>query len=224
MIRTLNEASPIAFGLMDYWSFDGWFALKIRQAEHGAPALEKTVFPGIELRLSAPMQGRLNAHVLFSNEISDQHLKDFLSGLKLELINQPLSPDALIDYARFAGADKLASHGFDKSKVVSDETEALRAGSEIAEVNVDSYKEAIRNVPGAGQSDLCPSPPMTDWTQSSGTITTPTRWGYFIVTDFRDAKIGFVVGVLRRRNRDQQEMVRQFPGSAERHSPARRFG
>ncbi|MBZ9810948.1 MULTISPECIES: TrlF family AAA-like ATPase [unclassified Mesorhizobium] len=148
MIRVLNEATPIAFGLMDYWSFDGWFALKTRQAEHGAPALEKTVFPGIELRLSAPMQGRLNAHVLFSNEISDQHLKDFLSGLKLELISQPLSPDALIDYARFAGADKLASHGFDKSKVASDETEALRAGSEIAEVNVDSYKEAIRNVPG----------------------------------------------------------------------------
>jgi len=148
MIRALNEAAPIAFGLMDYWSFDGWFALKSRQTQHGAPALEKTVFPGIELRLSAPMEGRLNAHVLFSNEISDQHLRDFLSRLELELINQPLSPDALIAYARYVGADKLANHGLDKGKVASDRDEALRAGCTIAEIKVDSYKEAIRHVPG----------------------------------------------------------------------------
>lgn len=148
MIRALNDAAPIAFGLMDYWSFDGWFALKRRQTEGGAPALEKTVFPGIELRLMAPMDGRLNAHVLFSNEINDQHLRDFLSRLKLELINQPLSRDALIAYARYVGADKLANHGFEKSKIDSDEVEAFRAGCMVAEVNVDSYKEAIRQVPG----------------------------------------------------------------------------
>ncbi|MGI6852081.1 TrlF family AAA-like ATPase [Mesorhizobium sp. 1B3] len=148
MIRALNEAPPIAFGLMDYWSFDGWLALKTRLTQSGAPVLEKAVFPGIELRLAAPMEGRLNAHVLFSNETPDQHLKDFLSRLKLELINQPLSPNALIEYARYAGADKLIKHGFDKTKVASDEEEALAAGCKIAEVNVDSYKEAIRLVPG----------------------------------------------------------------------------
>ncbi|CCB63357.1 TrlF family AAA-like ATPase [Hyphomicrobium sp. MC1] len=148
MIRALDEARPIAFGLMDYWTFDGWFALKARQTQQGAPALTKTVFPGIELRLSAPMEGRLNAHVLFSNEINDQHLRDFLSRLTLELINQPLSPAALIEYARYAGADKLAKHGFDKRRIASDDADALRAGCEIAEVNVDSYKEAIRHVPG----------------------------------------------------------------------------
>lgn len=133
MIRALNDAAPIAFGLMDYWSFDGWFALKRRQTEGGAPALEKTVFPGIELRLLAPMDGRLNAHVLFSNEINDQHLRDFLSRLKLELINQPLSRDALIAYARYVGADKLANHGFEKSKIDSDEVEAFRAGCMVAD-------------------------------------------------------------------------------------------
>lgn len=148
MISALNDAAPMAFALMDYWTFDGWFALKTRQTEQGAPTLLKTVFPGIELRLAAPMEGRLNAHVLFSNEISDQHLKDFLSRLKLELINQPLSRDALIEYARYAGADKLAKHGFDKSKVALEDEEALAAGCKIAELNVDSYKEAIRQVPG----------------------------------------------------------------------------
>lgn len=149
MIRALNEATPIAFCLMDYWTFDGWFALKRRRDQHAQVELMKTVFPGIELRLAAPMEGRLNAHVLFSNEISDQHLKDFLSRLRLELINQPLSRDALIEYARYVGADKLSIHGFDKVNVTADEAEAYRAGCTIAEINVDSYKEAIRLVPGA---------------------------------------------------------------------------
>jgi ABC-type lipoprotein export system ATPase subunit len=148
MIGALNDATPIAFGLMDYWTFDGWFALKKRQADAGAPTLQKTVFPGIELRLAAPMEGRLNAHVLFSDQTSDQHLRDFLSRLKLELIQQPLSRDALIEYARYVGADKLAKHGFGKDEVDSNDDEAFRAGCEIAELNVDSYKEAIRLVPG----------------------------------------------------------------------------
>lgn len=83
MIWALNDASPTAFGLMDYWTFDGWFALKARQ---GQPA----------------------------------------SRLKLELINQPLSRDALVEYARYAGVDKLAKHGFEKSKVASDDAEAFK--------------------------------------------------------------------------------------------------
>src|SRR4051812_3814188 len=62
MIETFNAAQPAVFAVMDYWHFDGWFALKDRLREDSAPNLEKTVFPGIELRLSAPMSGRLNAH------------------------------------------------------------------------------------------------------------------------------------------------------------------
>lgn len=147
MIRALNEAGPIAFGLMDYWSFEGWFALKKRRLHEDAPRLKKTVFPGIELRLAAPMEGRLNAHVLFSDEISDQHLKDFLARLKLELTGQPLSRDALIAYGRRVGADKLRHHGLDPALVTSDDPEAHRAGCLVAEINVDSYKEAIRSVP-----------------------------------------------------------------------------
>src|SRR5262249_15941595 len=145
----LNDAAPTVFGLMDYWTFDGWFALRARRCQKGAPPLSKTVFPGIELRLAAPMESRLNAHVLFSDETSDQHLKHFLSQLKLDLINHPLSRDALIEYARYVGADKLAKHGFEKGKIASDDSEALSAGYKIAEVNVDSYKAAIRNVPGS---------------------------------------------------------------------------
>lgn len=107
MIETMNAAEPVVFALMDYWTFDGWFALKRRLKEAGAPPLKKTVFPGIELRLAAPTTVRLNAHVLFSNEIDDQSLNDFKSALYVELVNRPLSNAALVTLARQVGADRL---------------------------------------------------------------------------------------------------------------------
>ncbi|MHB9100564.1 MAG: TrlF family AAA-like ATPase [Sulfuricella sp.] len=147
MIAALNAAQPAVFALMDYWTFDGWFALKRRLAQEGAPKLLKRVFPGIELRLMAPMTGRLNAHVLFSDEISDQMLRDFQAALNVELVNRPLSNDSLVALARMVGEDKLKLHGFKKTEVDTNIDEALRAGSVIAEINCDSYKSAIERVP-----------------------------------------------------------------------------
>lgn len=147
MIAALNAAEPAVFALMDYWTFDGWFALKRRLAEPGAPKLKKTVFPGIELRLAAPTTCRLNAHVVFSNEISDQDLRDFMSALTVEIVERPLSPTSLIGLARNVGEDKLKIHGFKKADVDGDEGQALIAGSKMAEINCDSYKAAIEKVP-----------------------------------------------------------------------------
>ena len=147
MIQALNEASPAVFALMDYWTFDGWRYLQRRRAQSGAPKLNKVVFPGIELRLMSPSQCRLNAHVLFSNDVTDQTLADFRSSLKVELVNRPLSEESLVELARFVGEDKLKHHGFKKSEVDQDLRVALRAGAMMAEINVDSYKDAIRNVP-----------------------------------------------------------------------------
>ncbi len=146
MIAALNAAEPAVFSLMDYWTFDGWFALKRRLGEAGAPKLNKTVFPGIELRLAAPMKNRLNAHVLFSDEVTDQDLRDFKSALKVEIVDRPLSDDCLVDLARKVGEDKLKHHGFKKMDIDSDEQQALLAGSTIAEINCESYKAAIDKV------------------------------------------------------------------------------
>ncbi len=147
MIRALNDAKPAVFALMDYWTFDGWFALKRRREIGGAPILTKTVFPGIELRLAAPTSIRLNAHVIFSDEINDQVLKDFLASLIIEVVNRPLSNAALIDLARQVSVGKLKHHGFDKGTVDKNDAMALKAGSTIAEINCDSYKKAIESVP-----------------------------------------------------------------------------
>ncbi|MDD2735214.1 MAG: hypothetical protein PHF56_14855 [Desulfuromonadaceae bacterium] len=147
MIVALNTAEPAVFALMDYWTFDGWFALKRRLSEEGAPKLTKTVFPGIELRLAAPTTCRLNAHVLFSDEVEDQVLLDFRSALKVEIVSRPLSDASLIELARSVGEDKLRHHTFNKVDVDNDDIVALRAGSMIAEINCDSYKAAIERVP-----------------------------------------------------------------------------
>lgn len=147
MIEAMNKAEPAVFAIMDYWTFDGWFALKQRLAEPGAPKLVKKVFPGIELRLSAPTDKRLNAHVIFSDEIADQHLKDFLSNLKIERTDRSVSKDALIDLARETAPDMLIKKGHNLETVKIDEGNALLAGYKLAEVKADSYKDAISKVP-----------------------------------------------------------------------------
>ncbi|UJW23390.1 MULTISPECIES: TrlF family AAA-like ATPase [Pseudomonas] len=147
MIEAMNKAEPAVFAIMDYWTFDGWFALKQRLSDTDAPKLTKKVFPGIELRLSAPTEKRLNAHVIFSDEIADQHLKDFLANLKIERLDRSVSKDALVDLARATAADMLAKKGHKKEIVDSDYADALLAGYKLAEVKTESYKNAIASVP-----------------------------------------------------------------------------
>ena len=147
MISALNAAEPAVFALMDYWTFEGWLALKERLKEPDAPVLTKKVFPGIELRLSAPTSVRLNAHVIFSDEIGDQELADFMSALRVEFVDRPLSNVALIELARAVGASVLRSHGFSDDEVQSCNATALKAGSSIAEIDCNSYKAAIEKVP-----------------------------------------------------------------------------
>lgn len=147
MIHALNNAEPEVFAIMDYWTFDGWFKLQNRLKEPDSPKLEKTVFPGIELRLVAPMEGRLNAHVIFSDKIEKQYLDDFKSNLQIAFINRPLSDSALRELARKTNDDKLKKYGFKKHNINSQDDEALRAGSTIAEITKESYVEAITRVP-----------------------------------------------------------------------------
>lgn len=156
MIGALNSAEPAVFALMDYWTFDGWFALKRRLAEAGAPILHKTVFPGIELRIMAPMKGRLNAHVIFSNEVEDQVLHDFKAKLQLEVTERPLSDASLKITARNASEDILRHHGFKKDEVEHDDLKAYMAGCKLAELNRDSYKQAIKSVPDGQAICLMP--------------------------------------------------------------------
>ena len=148
MIAAMNAAQPAVFALMDYWTFDGWFALKRRLKEVGAPQLNKTVFPGIEMRLMAPMKtpsGSLNAHVLFSDQTPDQTLHDFKAALRLAITEKPLSNAALISLAQGSSEDILKVHGLKKAEM-ADEAKALHAGASMAETTAESYRRAIEQV------------------------------------------------------------------------------
>lgn len=148
VINGLNAASPEVFAVMDYWTFDGYSAIRKRSQEAGAPALKKKVFPGIELRLVSPTEYRLNAHVIFSDEITEQELLDFKQRLMVALINRELSDECLIQLARTKiGTDKLQKHGFKKTDVDSDADTAYRVGATVAEVTADSFIKAVESVP-----------------------------------------------------------------------------
>src|SRR5437868_2598650 len=148
MIAAMNAAKPAVFALMDYWTFDGWLALKRRLKEAGAPQLHKKVFPGIELRLMAPMKtpnGRLNAHVLFSDQTPDQTLHDFKAALRIAIIDRSLSNAALVSLAQGSSEDILKVHAFKKADM-TDEVKALHAGASMAEITAESYRKAIEQV------------------------------------------------------------------------------
>lgn len=144
MIATMNASDVAVFVIMDYWTFDGWIALKKRLSEPGAPVLTKKVFPGIELRLVSPTSYRLNVHAVFSDCVSEQELSDFKSNLNVALIDKPLSDECLIKLARTKiGADKLRESGFDKSIVDSNEKVGFDAGATSAEIIAESFKSAL---------------------------------------------------------------------------------
>lgn len=148
MISAINGSDPAVFVLMDYWTFDGWFALRKRLEDVDAPTLNKKVFPGIELRLVSPTKYRLNAHVIFSDDITNQDLINFKAKLEVALINQPLSDECLIRLAREKiGNDLLIEKGFKPDDVKTDTKIALKAGSTVAEITEATYRDAINRVP-----------------------------------------------------------------------------
>ncbi|WP_367107245.1 TrlF family AAA-like ATPase [uncultured Psychrobacter sp.] len=144
MIEALNKADADVFVLMDYFTFDGWIALKNRLDMPNSPKLNKVVFPGIELRLSSSKLPRLNAHVVFSNDISITDLSDFKSNLILDLIDKPLSNKSLIEYIR-----KLPDSNTKdvKGDVKKNDEDALTASKEKAEVTVESWEKAVNMYP-----------------------------------------------------------------------------
>lgn len=157
MIKAMNAATPAVFVLMDYWTFDGWFALKERLAQQDAPKLNKLVLPGIELRLVSPTTYRLNAHVIFSDNVSNQDLLNFKAELKVALIEQPLSDDCLRRLAQTKlGADLLKIQGFNAEEVKRDDAIAFEAGCKCAEIIQDSYRNAVSKVPNKAAISFIP--------------------------------------------------------------------
>lgn len=115
VIEAINKADADSFCIMDYWTFNGFVTL--RNYERRNPGtLKKKVFPGLEFRLEASTNYRLNAHILLNDTLDDQELIAFQNQLKFSGPNgQPP-----VHHASTNGKDRdsrIADHsGFSSQK------------------------------------------------------------------------------------------------------------
>lgn len=144
IIQQMNTSEPIAFSIMDYFTFDG--VLKIREFCKANPGiLKKTIFPGMELRIEAPTDKRLNIHVIFAEHISDQKLKDFKTELKiLSGDHSSLSDEAIIECARGLSKGKAKTHGCNDYE--TDDDVAYELGCKTIVITRDTFSKAVNNL------------------------------------------------------------------------------
>jgi len=142
IVDRINEVDACAFAIMDYWTFEGYLAVKAYIDQHPGVAT-KRMFPGMEIRLEASTNYRLNAHVLLNDELPKESLNAFTMQLRFSGPNgQPPTRPNFIELGRSYDASKLREHGFSPADK-SDESKMLQLGMMTAEISKDSLRDAI---------------------------------------------------------------------------------
>jgi ABC-type lipoprotein export system ATPase subunit len=142
IVEKMNSLDVDAFCIMDYWIFDGYLAVRDYVGRNPG-VLTKQLFPGIELRLEAPTNFRLNTHVLFDDALLPEHLQTFLARLNIGgALNKPPSRQNLIDLAKNFDPGKLRVHGY-KQEDKTDDEKMLELGLKTAVISRDSLEEAM---------------------------------------------------------------------------------
>lgn len=144
-IQVVNKSDIAVFCIMDYWTFDWYFELQQYIKLH-PNELQKTVLPGMELRIESPTDYRLNIHVILSNNLSEQELNDFKSELLIRAIDKKLSNDALKKFAKTMDTSKAQKHGYTNPTELTDE-KLLELGSKTAEITKESLAKAFTTIP-----------------------------------------------------------------------------
>jgi hypothetical protein len=151
IVEKVNSLDIDAFCIMDYWTFDGYLALREHLQKHPG-ATRKRIFPGIELRVEAPTNHRLNTQVLFDDAILAETLAHFLARLCMgSPVGKPPSRQNFIDLGKGYDGGKLRQHGFTAEDRINDDKMDL-LGSQTAVVTRESLENAIKL---AGE-DRCP--------------------------------------------------------------------
>lgn len=146
IVEKMNELNVAAFCIMDYWTFDGFITLREYRKRYPTE-LQKRIFPGIELRMEAPTDYRLNTHVLISDEVSDDNLRHFVSHLKLSgHEHKPPTRENLIAVGRSFDLGKLKQIYNLEQEDRSNEEKMLEVGNKSALVTRESVKDAIKTV------------------------------------------------------------------------------
>lgn len=142
IVDRFNATDVDAFGIMDYWTFDGYLALR-QYLESNPNATTKTIFPGIELRLEAPADFRLNTHVLFCNTVSCERLQNFIARLTVGGPNgRPPTRENLIEIARSYNDGKIRDAGL-KPADRGDDDKMYELGLKTVVVTRESLERAL---------------------------------------------------------------------------------
>jgi ABC-type thiamine transport system ATPase subunit len=144
-IKVINNSDVEVFCLMDYWTFDWYLELQDYLTKN-PDELQKTVFPGMELRIESPTDFRLNIHCILSDKLSKQELIDFKSELYIRSIDKKLSDDSLIRFAKSLDKSKAKKHCFENPETLPDD-KLLQLGSQTAEITKDSLSKAFKQIP-----------------------------------------------------------------------------
>lgn len=143
MLEAMEAVDVTAFAVMDYWTFDGYLLLRKYITAHPGEST-KRIFPGIEIRLEAPTNYRLNAGVLLNDDLAPETLSAFLMHLKLSAPDgRPLTRPTFIEVGRSYDSGKLRQHGFAPADKADDE-KMCRLGMMTAVVSNDSLRDAIQ--------------------------------------------------------------------------------
>ena len=142
IIDKIQSSDPIAFSIVDYFTFDGVLQLR-KFLQENSINLNKTIFPGIELRLEAPTDFKLNIQVLFDENITDQKLNDFKSELKILKSNSSLSKEAIIEIAKTLTSDKAKQY-IENRDYKKDDDVAYELGCKIIRITRNSFETAIK--------------------------------------------------------------------------------
>jgi ABC-type lipoprotein export system ATPase subunit len=146
-IEAMNASDVDAFGVMDYWTFDGFIGLRKFLRTNTDVKLTKVAFPGMELRVEAPVSFRMNIHVLLSNELSDQELEDFKSKLTLVMLDRPLSDEAITSIPEKLSVDKIKHIAPEYDDHDDTPNRRLDIGHEVALITRESLETAVASLP-----------------------------------------------------------------------------
>lgn len=147
MVNALVSAAAEVFVIQDYWTFDGYHALREYLRKHPEIAFTKTVLPGMEMRVQSPTKYRLNVHGIFSEDLSRQELEDFKSKLQLAVSNRALSYEAISNFAQVHADDAIKrTHGA-LHLDLTDINAAYSFGAKIIEITKASFIEAFNSLP-----------------------------------------------------------------------------
>lgn len=146
ILEQINNSDIAVYAMVDYWTFEGYIRIKeYIEANPNSLSDEKLILPGIELRIEAPVNYRLNVQVILADELSTQTLRDFRQKLEIHSIGRSISDEALRQFAQSLSLDKAQHHGHPDYK--DNDNSALLLGSKTAEITKDSLEAAIASLP-----------------------------------------------------------------------------